>query len=54
MNALDWILILLIAVILVFAVRGCIIGKKKGKNCPGCGENCETCGGCERKGEHTL
>ena len=43
MNAVDILLIILIAAAFISAVVFCIINRKRGKNC--CG-NCDGCNGC--------
>ena len=44
MNALDIILLLLMAAVIILAIRQIRADRRNGKSCLGCGGNCSSCG----------
>lgn len=53
MNAVDIVLIILIAAALVWAVSFCIKSRRNGKGCGGCSGNCGACHGNKNKQDKT-
>ena len=53
MNAVDIVLIILIAAALVWAVSFCIKSRRNGKGCGDCSGNCGACHGNKNKQDKT-
>lgn len=54
MNGLDIILLILLAAIIILAVRRIRADRRSGKGCLGCSGNCALCSGnCSRPGKET-